>query len=45
MTEHPFTRVQITEKGLDRLMEFLDVMRAKSVTKSRWAPTTGGTLG
>ena len=26
-TEHPFTGVQITEKGLDRLMEFLHVMR------------------
>lgn len=29
MTLHPFTGVQITDKGLDRLMEFLDVMRAK----------------
>ena len=29
MKEHPFTAVQITEKGLDRLMEYLDVMRAK----------------
>lgn len=29
MTQHPFTAVQITDKGLDRLMEFLDVMRAK----------------
>lgn len=28
-TKHPFTRVQITEKGLDRLMEYLDVMRSK----------------
>lgn len=29
LTKHPFTRVQITEKGIDRLMEFLDVMRSK----------------
>jgi L-alanine-DL-glutamate epimerase-like enolase superfamily enzyme len=29
MTKHPFTNVQITNKGLDKLMEFLDVMRAK----------------
>lgn len=29
MTQHPFTAVQITDKGLDRLMEFLEVMRAK----------------
>ena len=29
MTEHPFTRVQITDKGIDRLMEFLDVMRSQ----------------
>ena len=29
MTEHPFTRVQITDKGIDKLMEFLDVMRAQ----------------
>jgi L-alanine-DL-glutamate epimerase-like enolase superfamily enzyme len=29
LTEHPFTGVQITEKGLDRLMEFLDVMRSQ----------------
>ncbi len=28
-TKHPFTSVQITEKGLDRLMEFLHVMREK----------------
>ncbi|MDR8394123.1 mandelate racemase/muconate lactonizing enzyme family protein [Aliifodinibius sp. S!AR15-10] len=28
-TEHPFTRVQITEKGIDRLMEYLDVMRSQ----------------
>jgi L-alanine-DL-glutamate epimerase-like enolase superfamily enzyme len=27
ITEHPFTRVQITEKGLEKLMEFLEVMR------------------
>lgn len=26
-TEHPFTRVQITEKGVDELMKYLDVMR------------------
>jgi len=29
MTKHPFTSVQITDKGLNRLMEFLDVMRSK----------------
>ncbi len=29
LTEHPFTRVQITDKGIDKLMEFLDVMRAQ----------------
>ena len=29
MTEHPFTRVQITEKGIEKLMEFLDVMRSQ----------------
>ncbi|MEM6841347.1 MAG: mandelate racemase/muconate lactonizing enzyme family protein [Bacteroidota bacterium] len=29
MTEHPFTRVQITDKGIDKLMEFLDVMRSQ----------------
>ncbi|MEM8970166.1 MAG: mandelate racemase/muconate lactonizing enzyme family protein, partial [Bacteroidota bacterium] len=29
LTEHPFTRVQITEKGIDKLMEFLDVMRSQ----------------
>lgn len=29
MKEHPFTAVQITEKGIDRLMEYLDVMRSK----------------
>jgi len=29
MTKHPFTAVQITDKGMDRLMEFLDVMRSK----------------
>ena len=27
LTEHPFTRVQITEKGLNKLCEFLEVMR------------------
>ncbi len=27
LTEHPFTRVQITDKGLDKLKEFLQVMR------------------
>ncbi len=27
-TEHPFTGVQITNKGIDRLMEYLDVMRS-----------------
>lgn len=26
-TEHPFTRVQITKKGLEQLMEYLKVMR------------------
>jgi len=29
LTKHPFTRVQITDKGMDKLMEFLDVMRSK----------------
>ncbi|MGD1890788.1 MAG: mandelate racemase/muconate lactonizing enzyme family protein [Cyclobacteriaceae bacterium] len=29
LTQHPFTRVQITEKGIDKLMEFLDVMRSQ----------------
>lgn len=29
LTEHPFTRVQITDKGIDKLMEYLDVMRSK----------------
>jgi len=29
LTEHPFTRVQITDKGIEKLMEFLDVMRSK----------------
>jgi len=29
LTEHPFTRVQITDKGIDKLMEFLDVMRSQ----------------
>ncbi len=28
-TEHPFTQVQITDKGIDKLMEFLDVMRSQ----------------
>lgn len=28
-TKHPFTRVQITEKGIERLMEYLDVMRSQ----------------
>ena len=28
-TEHPFTRVQITDKGIDRLMEYIDVMRSQ----------------
>jgi L-alanine-DL-glutamate epimerase-like enolase superfamily enzyme len=27
-TKHPFTRVQITDKGIDKLMEYLDVMRS-----------------
>jgi L-alanine-DL-glutamate epimerase-like enolase superfamily enzyme len=26
-TEHPFTRVQITQKGIDMLMEYIEVMR------------------
>ena len=29
LAQHPFTAVQITDKGLDKLMEFLDVMRSK----------------
>ena len=29
MTKHPFTRVQVTDKGIDKLMEFLDVMRSQ----------------
>ena len=29
LTKHPFTRVQITDKGIDKLMEFLDVMRSQ----------------
>lgn len=29
LTEHPFTRVQITDKGIDKLMEYIDIMRAK----------------
>ena len=29
LTEHPFTRVQVTEKGIDRLMEYIDVMRSQ----------------
>jgi L-alanine-DL-glutamate epimerase-like enolase superfamily enzyme len=28
-TKHPFTRVQITDKGIDKLKEFLDVMRSQ----------------
>ena len=28
LTKHPFTRVQITDKGIDKLMEYLDVMRS-----------------
>lgn len=28
MTEHPFTGVQITDKGIEKLMEYLDVMRS-----------------
>ena len=28
-TKHPFTRVQVTDKGIDKLMEYLDVMRSK----------------
>lgn len=28
-TEHPFTRVQITQKGIDALMEYLAVMRSQ----------------
>ena len=27
LTKHPFTRVQVTEKGLEKLCEFLEVMR------------------
>ncbi|MEM9326284.1 MAG: mandelate racemase/muconate lactonizing enzyme family protein [Bacteroidota bacterium] len=27
--KHPFTRTQITDKGIDKLMEYLDVMRSK----------------
>ncbi len=27
LTKHPFTRIQITDKGIDKLCEFLDVMR------------------
>ena len=29
LTEHPFTQVQITDKGIDKLMEFLEVMRSQ----------------
>ena len=29
LTKHPYTAVQITDKGIDRLMEFLDVMRSQ----------------
>ncbi|MFC2124624.1 mandelate racemase/muconate lactonizing enzyme family protein [Bacteroidota bacterium] len=28
-TKHPFTGVQVTDKGIDKLMEFLDVMRSQ----------------
>ncbi|SMO71267.1 mandelate racemase/muconate lactonizing enzyme family protein [Fodinibius sediminis] len=28
-TKHPFTRIQITDKGIDRLMEYIDVTRSK----------------
>lgn len=28
-TRHPFTGVQITEKGIDKLIEYLDVMRSQ----------------
>ncbi len=28
-TQHPFTRVQITQKGLEKLMEYLHIMREK----------------
>ncbi|MEQ9442650.1 MAG: mandelate racemase/muconate lactonizing enzyme family protein [Cyclobacteriaceae bacterium] len=28
-TQHPFTNVQITDKGIEKLMEFLDVMRSQ----------------
>ena len=28
-TEHPFTRVQVTEKGIEKLMEYLEVMRSQ----------------
>lgn len=28
-TKHPFTRVQITDKGIDELMKYLDVMRSR----------------
>ncbi len=27
LTQHPFTRMQVTEKGVDKLCEFLEVMR------------------
>jgi len=29
LTQHPFTRIQVTDKGIDKLMEFLDVMRSQ----------------
>jgi L-alanine-DL-glutamate epimerase-like enolase superfamily enzyme len=29
LTEHPFTNVQVTEKGIEKLMEFLEVMRGQ----------------
>jgi L-alanine-DL-glutamate epimerase-like enolase superfamily enzyme len=28
-TNHPFTRVQVTDRGIDALMEYLDVMRSQ----------------
>ncbi len=29
LTKHPFTRVQITQKGIEKLMEYLHIMREK----------------
>ncbi|MCC5932193.1 MAG: mandelate racemase/muconate lactonizing enzyme family protein [Cyclobacteriaceae bacterium] len=29
MTKHPFTGVQVTDKGVDKMMEYIDVMRSK----------------